>query len=77
MKQVFSCPSPCPSCQNRCEITATMHTQTQTDTQPVGSYFIAVSIDLTTEDIKMLLSQYGSNCLVLTKKMPTARDFLR
>lgn len=56
---------------------ATMHTQIQTDTQPVGSYFIAVSIGQTTEDIKTLLSQYGGDCLVLTKNMPTAGGFSR
>lgn len=77
MKQVFSSPSPCPSCQNLSAIMATMHTQIQTDTQPVGSYFIAVSIGQTTEDIKTLLSQYGGDCLVLTKNMPTAGDFSR
>lgn len=56
---------------------ATMHTQIQIDTQPVGSYFIAVSTDQTTEEIKMLSSQYGADCLVLTKKTQTAGDFSR
>lgn len=39
---------------------ATKHTQIQTDTQPVGLYSTDVSIDQITEEIKMLLSQYGN-----------------
>lgn len=37
---------------------ATKHTHT--DMQPVGSYSTDVSVDQTTEEIKMLLSQYGN-----------------